>query len=153
MRASAWCGGDEAIFLAAGLSDADLDRRSEESAGRWARSRELTRAAAASAGVRILFAIQPVPWFGYDLTHHLFLPGAAEVETLERLFAATYSRLALHVGEDTVDCSRTLADFDRPAWVDAHHYSSEAASKVVDCLLVALAEPADSPADSPLPAP
>ncbi len=114
-------------------TEEDAPARVERVLDRWQRNRRLIEALARASGVETLFVWQPVPTWGYDLTHHLFfdpergggrhfaLSGAGYGAVAERLPTAPELRPEtgfLWLG----DLQTGRAE---PLYVDGVHYSAD----------------------------
>jgi hypothetical protein len=128
------------------LARSDLRQRASVEAGyaeqvvaRWLANRAQIRAVAQASGIETLFVWQPIPSYGYDLSHHLFAP---EADAERQASAVGFALLAERRQADELAADLLwLADMQRakaePLYVDQVHYTASFSSEIAAAIAAA----------------
>lgn len=111
---------------------------------RYYRQQRLIRAVAQAYDIRAVFVWQPVPTYGYDLSHHLFA-GGYQPDGTSPMFADHnhsvfgYPMMAERVAENPPEgeflwCADIARGSQRPLYVDSVHYTGEMSAMLADCI-------------------
>lgn len=94
--------------------------------GRYAQNKKLAEATAAAYGVATAFVWQPVPMFGYDLSHHPFGAEGFGRFTFSRYGYPYVKQLAQAgwFGERFLWCGDMQSDLNEALYVDPLHYTA-----------------------------
>lgn len=98
---------------------------------RYMTNREIIKALAEQFGIKTVFVWQPIPSYGYDLSYHPFMDERNEYMHLGYAYFAEM-RGTWSQWDDFLYLADLLEDYDRPAFVDAVHYTSEVTKMIAD---------------------
>jgi hypothetical protein len=116
------------------------DQKIEAVIHRYFENKRLEEAAAASHGVKVAFAWQPVPTYKYDLRLHPFQDESFRAHALSR---PGYERMAdfaaAHaLGDDFVWCADLQESAQESLYLDQVHYTAKTTRLVANCVARAI---------------